>query len=62
MIIYDIFLDPNRQVFKKLNGNLMPTNVLIDTDGKVIWRHYGYIPGDEKNMDTQLRSALKLNP
>ena len=59
---YDVFLDPNRQVFNKLNGNLMPTNVLIDKDGKVLWRHYGYIPGDEKNMDIQLRSALKLNP
>ncbi len=59
---YDVFLDPNRQVFKKLNGNLMPTNVLIDKDGKVLWRHYGYIPGDEKNMDIELRSALKLNP
>ena len=59
---YDVFLDPNRQVFKKLNGNLMPTNVLIDKDGKVLWRHYGYIPGDEKNMDLELRSALKLNP
>ena len=60
--IYDIFLDPNRQVFKKLNGNLMPTNVLIDTEGKVLWRHYGYIPGDEENMDLQLRSALNINP
>ena len=60
--IYDVFLDPNRQVFKKLNGNLMPTNVLIDTEGKVLWRHYGYIPGDEENMDLQLRSALNLNP
>ena len=60
--IYDVFLDPNRQVFKKLNGNLKPTNVLLDTDGKVLWRHYGYIPGDEENMDLQLRSALKLNP
>ena len=59
---YDVFLDPNRQVFKKLNGNLMPTNVLIDKNGKVLWRHYGYIPGDEKNMDLELRSALKLNP
>ena len=58
---YDVFLDPNRQVFKKLNGNLMPTNVLIDKDGKVLWRHYGYIPGDEINMDLKLRSALKLN-
>ena len=60
--IYDVFLDPNRQVFKKLNGNLMPTNVLLDTDGRVLWRHYGYIPGDEENMDLQLRSALNLNP
>jgi len=60
--IYDVFLDPNRQVFKKLNGNLMPTNVLIDTEGKVLWRHYGYIPGDEENMDLQLRSALNINP
>ena len=60
--IYDVFLDPNRQVFKKLNGNLMPTNVLIDSEGKVLWRHYGYIPGDEENMDLQLRSALNLNP
>ncbi len=59
---YDVFLDPNRQVFKKLNGNLMPTNVLIDKNGKVLWRHYGYIPGDEKNMDLELRSALQLNP
>ena len=58
---YDVFLDPNRQVLNKLNGNLMPTNVLIDKDGKVLWRHYGYIPGDEKNMDLKLRSALKLN-
>ena len=60
--IYDVFLDPNRQVFKKLNGNLMPTNVLIDSEGKVLWRHYGYIPGDEENMDLQLRSALNINP
>ena len=60
--IYDVFLDPNRQVFKKLNGNLMPTNVLIDTEGKVLGRHYGYIPGDEENMDLQLRSALNINP
>ena len=60
--IYDVFLDPNRQVFKKLNGNLMPTNVLIDTECKVLWRPYGYIPGDEENMDLQLRSALNINP
>ena len=44
------FQDPNSQTFKKLNGNIMPTNILIDKDGKILWRHYGYLPGDEIGM------------
>tara|TARA_Y100000310_G_scaffold83358_2_gene80050 strand:+ start:35314 stop:35805 length:492 start_codon:yes stop_codon:yes gene_type:complete len=56
---FDVFLDPNSQIFKKLNGNLMPTNVLIDQGGKIIWRHYGYLPGDEMKMEKEIRSALK---
>ena len=58
---FDVFLDPNSQTFKKLNGNIMPTNVLIGSDGSILWRHYGYLPGDEKNMEAEIRSALKLN-
>ena len=58
---FDVFLDPNMQVFKKMNGNLMPTNILLDQKGNIIWRHYGYLPGDEKNMNLQIRSALNLN-
>ena len=58
---FDVFLDPNMQVFKKMNGNLMPTNILLDKKGNIIWRHYGYLPGDEKNMNLQIRSALNLN-
>ena len=58
---FDVFLDPNMKVFKKMNGNLMPTNILLDKKGNIIWRHYGYLPGDEKNMNLQIRSALNLN-
>ena len=58
---FDVFLDPNMQVFKKMNGNLMPTNILLDKKGNIIWRHYGYLPGEEKNMNLQIRSALNLN-
>ena len=58
---FEVFLDPNMQVFKKMNGNLMPTNILLDKKGNIIWRHYGYLPGDEKNMNLQIRSALNLN-
>ena len=59
---FDIFLDPNMQIFKKLNGNLMPTNVLIDKNGKVFWRHYGYLPGDEKKMEEQILNVLNILP
>ncbi|MEA1881295.1 MAG: TlpA disulfide reductase family protein [Candidatus Marinimicrobia bacterium] len=56
---FDVFLDPNRQIFKKLNGNLMPTNILIDQGGEILWRHYGYLPGDETKMEKEIRLALK---
>lgn len=57
---FDVFLDPNSQIFKKLNGNLMPTNILVGQDGNILWRHYGYLPGDEKKMEAEIKAALKL--
>jgi thiol-disulfide isomerase/thioredoxin len=56
---FEVFVDPNQQIFKKLNGNIMPTNVLIDKSGKVVWMHYGYMPGDEEIMEKQI--SLLLN-
>lgn len=56
---FDVFIDPNQQIFKKLNGNIMPTNILVDTDGTVAWMHYGYMPGDEKNMEQEILQVLK---
>jgi thiol-disulfide isomerase/thioredoxin len=58
---FEVFQDPNSQTFKKLNGNLMPTNILINKDGKILWRHYGYLPGDETEMEKAIRSALKID-
>ena len=51
----------NSQTFKRLNGNIMPTNILINKDGKILWRHYGYLPGDEIDMEKEIRSALKID-
>ena len=55
---FDVFIDPNQQVFKKLNGNIMPTNILVDEDGSIAWMHYGYMPGDEKNMEKEILKVL----
>ena len=37
-----------------------PTHYLIDSQGKVLWRHFGYKPGDEKDLEREIRQALGL--
>lgn len=55
---FDVFIDPNQQIFKKLNGNIMPTNILIDKNGVIFWMHYGYLPGDEVTMESKILEVL----
>ena len=56
---FEVFIDPNQQIFKRLNGNIMPTNLLIDKNGQVVWMHYGYMPGDEVVMEKEITRLLK---
>jgi len=56
---FEVFIDPNQQIFKRLNGNIMPTNLLIDKNGQVVWMHYGYMPGDEEVMEQEIARLLK---
>ncbi|MFL3025604.1 MAG: TlpA family protein disulfide reductase [Candidatus Neomarinimicrobiota bacterium] len=57
---FDVILDPNQQIFKKMNASIMPTDILIGKDGDVLWRHYGYLPGDEKYIEAEIRNALGI--
>ena len=42
-----VAVDPNSQIKKKLKIQQMPTTIIIDQDGTVVYRHKGYVPGDE---------------
>ena len=54
-------LDPNAQLFKKLGAQVVPTSILIDINRNLLWRHQGYLPGDEKIMEKEIKKALN-NP
>ena len=54
-------LDPNQETAKKLNGQIMPTLILVDRDGTIQWRHQGYVPGEEVEIERQIRIALELD-
>ena len=52
-------LDPNKTIAKKLNGMVMPTLILVDKGGEVKWRHQGYIPGEEVEINNQIKLLLE---
>ncbi len=60
---YDFFvgIDPNQQIAKKLNGQIMPNLILVRQDGTIQWRHQGYMPGEEKEIKEQIELLLAEN-
>lgn len=57
---FHVGLDPNQQIAKKLNGLIMPTLILVDKDGTIKWRHQGYTPGEEVEIEHQIKKVLGL--
>jgi len=37
---------------------MTPTHVLLDGKGKVLWKHAGYKPGTEKDIERRIQQAL----
>ena len=51
-------VDPNKVISKKLNSIVMPTTILINQSGDIVWRHQGYIKGEEIQIKKQIESLL----
>ena len=39
-----------------------PTNMLVNADGKILFRHVGYEAGGEKVIEAEIREILGLEP
>ncbi|MCV9386514.1 TlpA family protein disulfide reductase [Reichenbachiella ulvae] len=57
-IPYPVLLDPDQELYGELLVNVLPTLFILDSDGKVLYTHEGYVPGDEKKIEEQLTSLL----
>jgi peroxiredoxin len=56
---YPILLDSETQVTNQLNPRrAAPLTMIINRDGKVVWTHESYVPGDEKLVEEQILKAL----
>jgi len=55
---YTILLDTEQKLYKNFNTTAMPFSILVDANGKILWEHTGYLPGDEAQMELEIKKAL----
>jgi thiol-disulfide isomerase/thioredoxin len=55
---FTVLLDPNRDLFKSLNGTDVPYTLVYTAGGKLHSKHDGFLPGDEVKMEQTLISLV----
>jgi thiol-disulfide isomerase/thioredoxin len=55
---FTVLLDPDTNVLRTFNPEAgVPTTVVLDRQGAVVYSHVGYLPGDEKAVAEAVRQA-----
>jgi len=55
---YPIALDAEQRLIGIFHTSVIPTTVLIDRKGKIVWKKYGMIEAGEKSLADALQKAL----
>ena len=55
---YPIALDPEGKLATILNTTVIPTSVLIDRKGNVVWKHFGIVSTSDPLLKRALETAL----
>ncbi len=56
---FPILLDVNEDLKRALNVTNPPVTFLLDTDGKIVYTHTGYLEGDEFELEKQIKALVK---
>ncbi len=54
-----ILLDPDQKIFKQFLGDYPPLTLVLDSNGRIIYKHVGYQKGDEKKLFAFLDTLLE---
>ena len=58
---FPIALDPDQEIFQQFNGQSIPLSVLYNNQGEVVYKHVGYLPGDEIELEEEIKNVLGIN-
>jgi len=57
-IKYPVLLDINTEVMNDLGLQAYPTLLLVNSDGKIVWTHEGYVNGDAEIIIAEIEKNL----
>jgi thiol-disulfide isomerase/thioredoxin len=57
-VTYPIVLDPEQKLANLLQISVLPTTVLLDRDGKIVWKKMGAIFENDAELKKAIESAL----
>jgi cytochrome c biogenesis protein CcmG/thiol:disulfide interchange protein DsbE len=56
---YPVALDPEGRLAEMLETTILPTSIILDREGKVVWKHFGVVTVSDPEMTKALETALK---
>ncbi|MFK8045427.1 MAG: TlpA family protein disulfide reductase [Crocinitomicaceae bacterium] len=56
---YDVWMDVNGDFKRALGVNNVPHTFLVDKNGKIVYSHSGYVPGDEEELYDHILELVK---
>lgn len=56
---YEVLLDPNSDFLRALGGTMIPYVVIVDGNGKIVYKHSGYTEGAEQELIEKVRELIK---
>lgn len=57
-IEYPVLLDIDATVKTQLNLSAFPTLIIVNSKGKIVWIHEGFVSGDEKEIIAQIEKYI----
>ena len=55
---YTILRDVNSELMTEMNVSVVPTLLIIDQDGEIVFTHEGFRPGDDKHIRKSIEKHL----
>lgn len=57
-VVHTVLEDPSGDVFRSYRIMGIPVTVIIDAEGRAMFRHVGFSPGDEGRLAGEIESLL----